>query len=69
MEMKLVPTTIIEFLDKNGATSFNNLFKITKKRHVGINEQTFNITLMRMEIQGFLKVYQLPKGKKRIERA
>jgi hypothetical protein len=67
--MKLVPTTIVEHLDKNGTTSFKELFELVHKRVPEISEQEFNYILMEIEIQGLIKVYQLPKGKKSIERA
>jgi DNA-binding HxlR family transcriptional regulator len=67
MDLKLVPSTIVENLDRDGAATFKDLYNKTHKLHSDLNEQTFNQTLMEMEIQGLIRVYRLPKGKKRIE--
>jgi hypothetical protein len=65
--MILIPSQIIEFLKRNGATLFKDLYKEVSKRQAGYSEQIFNNTIMEMEIQGLIRVYRLPQGKKRIE--
>jgi len=69
MDEKLLPTTIIEQLQRNGALKFDELLKFVQKRHDGLNEDELETMLMRMEIQGLIRVYRIPKGKKRIELA
>jgi hypothetical protein len=69
MDEKLLPTTIIEQLERNGALKFDELLKQVQKRHNGLNESELNIMLMKMEIQGLIRVYRIPKGKRRIELA
>jgi len=69
VDMKLVPATIIELLDRNTALKFDDLLKRTKKRHSGITKMALDQTLMEMEIRGLVRVYRMPKGKRRIERA
>jgi DNA-binding HxlR family transcriptional regulator len=69
VDMKLVPATILELLDRNGALKFEELLKRTKKRHSTLTKPALDQTLMEMEIRGLVKVYRLPKEKRRIERA
>jgi hypothetical protein len=69
MDEKLLPTTIIEQLQRNGALKFDELLKFAQKRHDGLNESELETMLMKMEIQGLIRVYRIPKGKKRIELA
>jgi DNA-binding HxlR family transcriptional regulator len=69
MDEKLLPTTIIEQLERNGALKFDELLKQVQKRYDGLNESELNTMLMKMEIQGLIRVYRIPKGKRRIELA
>jgi hypothetical protein len=69
MDTKLIPAKIIELLERNGALKFDDLYKRTKKNHSGFSEDDLNNFLMRMEIQGLVKVYRIPRGKRRIELA
>jgi len=69
MDEKLLPTTIIEQLERSGALKFDELLKQVQKRHEGLNESELNTMLMKMEIQGLIRVYRIPKGKRRIELA
>jgi DNA-binding PadR family transcriptional regulator len=69
MDEKLLPTTIIEQLERNGALKFDELLKQVQKRHEGLNESELDTMLMKMEIQGLIRVYRIPKGKRRIELA
>ena len=69
MDMKLIPANIIELLERNGALNFDDLYKRTKQKHSGFTENDLNKFLMRMEIQGLVKVYRIPRGKRRIELA
>lgn len=69
MDEKLIPSTIVGFLKRSGAIKFDDLYKKTKKQHSGFSEDHLNTLLMKMEIQGLVKVYRLPKGKRRIELA
>lgn len=69
MDTKLIPAKILELLDRNGALKFDDLYKRTKKTHSGFTEESLNSLLMKMEIQGLVKVYRIPRGKRRIELA
>ncbi len=67
MQWKLLPSVIVDTLKRNGALKFEELYKRTKKRFSGFSENDLESILMKMEIQGLVKVYRLPRGKKRIE--
>jgi nicotinamidase-related amidase len=69
MDTKLIPQKIIELLQRNGALKFDDLHKRVKKNYSGFNENDLNTLLMKMEIQGFVKVYRIPRGKRRVELA
>ncbi len=69
MDEKLIPSSIVELLKRAGALKFDDLYKKTKKQYSGFSEAHLNDLLMKMEIQGLVRVYRLPKGKRRIELA
>lgn len=69
MDEKLIPSTIVGLLKRTGALKFDDLLKRTKKTHSGFSSDHLNTLLMKMEIQGLVKVYRLPKGKRRVELA
>jgi hypothetical protein len=69
MDTKLVPPKIIELLERYGALKFDDLHKRVKKSFSSFNEEDLNILLMKMEIQGLVKVYRIPRGKRRVELA
>jgi hypothetical protein len=67
MDTKLVPTTVMELLERNGALKFDDLRKRTARRHSGLSAPMLEEILMVMEIKGLVRVYRIPKGKRRIE--
>ncbi len=69
MDVKLIPAKIVETLERNGALKFDELYKIVKKSNSEFTERDLNTLLMKMEIQGLVKVYRIPRGKRRIELA
>jgi hypothetical protein len=69
MDVKLIPARVIELLERNGALKFDDLHKRVKKSFSGFTEEDLNTLLMKMEIQGLVKVYRIPKGKRRVELA
>jgi len=69
MDSKLIPVNVIELLERNGALKFDDLYKRAKKNHSGFTEDDLNTFLMKMEILGLVKVYRIPRGKRRIELA
>ncbi|MBD3207217.1 hypothetical protein GF319_12870 [Candidatus Bathyarchaeota archaeon] len=69
MDRKLLPTTIVELLERNGALKVDEMLKKAVKRHEDLTEQELEKYLMKMEIQGLVRVYRMPRGKRRIELA
>ena len=69
MDTKLIPPKIIELLERNGALKFDDLYKRVKKFNSEFNENDLNNQLMKMEIHGLVKVYRIPRGKRRVELA
>jgi DNA-binding HxlR family transcriptional regulator len=69
MQWKLLPSVIVDTLKRSGALKFEQLHKNIKKRFSDLSENDLEHILMKMEIQGLVKVYPLPRGKKRIELA
>jgi len=69
MDTKLIPANIVDILKRTGPLKYAELYKRTKKQHSGFSEEHLNTLLMKMEIQGLVRVYRLPKGKRRVELA
>jgi hypothetical protein len=69
MDRKLLPTTIIELLERNGSLKVDEMLKKAMKRHEDLTELELEKYLMKMEIQGLVRVYRIPRGKRRIELA
>jgi Fe2+ or Zn2+ uptake regulation protein len=69
MDRKLLTTTVVDLLQRSGALKYEELYKQTKKRHEDLSELEMDQVLMRMEIEGLVRVYRVPKGKWRIELA
>ena len=69
MDAKLIPSTVVETLGKQGAQEFDDLLKQVQKYQNGLNEDEFSQILMEMEIQGLIRVTKMAKGKRRIELA
>ena len=69
MDAKLITPKLIELLERMGALKFDDLHKRLKKGNSGFNENDLNTLLMKLEIQGLVKVYRIPRGKRRVELA
>lgn len=67
MKDRLVPSTIVEVLDRNGALDVEDLFKSVQKLYSGLERGFFEETLMGLEIQGLIRVYGMARGKRGIE--
>jgi len=64
---KLIISSIIEALNKNGAFDQDDLFKNMQRLYGDLDRRTFNELIMELEIQGLVKVYNMTKDKRRIE--
>lgn len=69
MNNKLVTTTIVEELGRNGANTLDDLYTAVHKLHSEMERSFFEETLMIMEIQGLIRVYKMARGKRRVELA
>ncbi|HUS79259.1 MAG TPA: hypothetical protein VM050_11445 [Patescibacteria group bacterium] len=67
MNEKMISTTIIETLERDGALKEDALYKAVKKLHGGLEKGLFEKNLMVMELQGLVRVYRIPRGKRKIE--
>jgi hypothetical protein len=64
---RLLESTIIEMLTKNGAQDFPSLLKSMKDRVQDMDEEDLNRALMNLEVRGILRVYSTAKDKQRVE--
>lgn len=67
MNNRLIVSTIVETLGRNGALTIKELMKNVAKLHNGVDERYLNETLMTMELHGLVNVYQMTRGKRRVE--
>jgi DNA-binding HxlR family transcriptional regulator len=66
---RLVTTTIIETLERNGARKFDDLYKQVQKLHHGLEMRYFEENLMVLELQGLIRVYSMARDQRRVELA
>ncbi len=59
--------TIVEFLGKKGPLTDIELYDLLKASYRDVGFRSLNQTLMRMEIEGKIRVFTLTKGKRRVE--
>jgi ABC-type metal ion transport system substrate-binding protein len=67
MDVKLITPKLVELLERNGALKFDDLHKRIKKTNKDFTENDLNTLLMKLEIRGLVKVYRIPRGKRRVE--
>jgi len=60
-------TVVIELLQRKGATTDAELHNMVKEVHGDLGFNMLNKALMRLEIEGLIKVSALTRGKRRIE--
>ena len=66
---RLVASTIVEALDRNGAQELEDLYKSVQKLHADLDRRFFEETLMGLEIQGLIRVHSTGRDKRRVELA
>ncbi|MFB0557585.1 MAG: hypothetical protein ACETVY_00575 [Candidatus Bathyarchaeia archaeon] len=69
MNERLVTTTIIETLERNGALKVDDLFKQVQKLHTGVERGVFEENLMVLELQGLIRVHSMARDQLRVEMA
>ena len=67
MNDRLVASTIIETLSRNGALEEEELYKSVQKLHGDLDMRFFEETLMVLEIQVLIRVLGMARDKRRIE--
>ena len=67
VKRRLLESTIIEMLVKNGAQDFSNILKTLKDRFQDVAKGDLTRALMNLEIRGVLRVYNTTKDRQRIE--
>jgi len=66
---RLVSTTILEALGRNGAQRVDELFKQVQKFHGDLDRRFFDESLMALELQGLVTVYSMARDQRRVELA
>lgn len=69
MNDRLVISTVVETLGRNGAQRVEDLYKSVKKLHSDVERRFFEETLMVLELQGLIRVYNMARDKRRVELA
>ncbi len=69
MNNRLVSTTILEALGRNGAQRVDELFKQVQKFHGDLDRRFFDESLMALELQGLVTVYSMARDQRRVELA
>ena len=69
MKNRLVSTTILEALGRNGAQKVDELFKQVQKFHGDLDRRFFDESLMALELQGLVTVYSMARDQRRVELA
>lgn len=67
VNIRLITSAIVEALDRNGAQEMEDLYKTVQKLHDDIDNRFFEETLISLEIQGLIRVYNTARDKRRIE--
>ncbi len=67
MNERLVTSTVVDALGRDGALYVNDLYKSVHMLHSDMEKGAFEEILMLMELQGLLRVYKMPRGKRKAE--
>lgn len=67
VNIRLITSAIVEALDRNGAQEMEDLYKTVQKLHDDIDNRFFEETLLSLEIQGHIRVYNTARDKRRVE--
>lgn len=67
MNERLLTSSIVEALERNGALKAEDLYKSVKKLHSDLERRVFEENLMVLELQGLIRVYSMSRDKRRVE--
>lgn len=67
MKLRLVASSIIEILEREGAREEEEIYRQIQRIHGDVDRRTFEELLMSLEIQGLIRVSDLSKDRRRIE--
>ena len=67
MNERLVTSTVVDALGRDGALYVDDLYKSVHKMHSGMEKGAFEEILMLMELQALIRVYKMPRGKRKAE--
>jgi DNA-binding PadR family transcriptional regulator len=67
MNGRLVTSTIVETLSREGALKVDALYKTVHRLHSEVEKGSFEETLMELEVQGLIRVYNMTRGQRRVE--
>jgi len=69
LNIRLLTTTIVETLSRNGALKVDDLYKQVQKMHSDMERGSFEENLMVLELQGLIRVYSVARDQRRVELA
>lgn len=69
MNNRLLTTTIIETLERNGAQKVDDLYKQVCKLHSDMGRGPFEENLMVLELHGLIRVSNMTRDQRRVELA
>jgi hypothetical protein len=69
LNIRLLTTTIVETLGRNGALKVDDLYKQVQKMHGDMERGSFEENLMVLELQGLIRVYAMARDQRRVELA
>lgn len=67
MKGRLVTSTIVETLNRNGALKVDELYKTVHRLHHDVEKNSFEEMLMVLEVQGLIRIYNMTRGQRRVE--
>jgi Fe2+ or Zn2+ uptake regulation protein len=62
-----LPALVIETLKRSGSTSDDELLRALRKDIEDISSSALNNTLLKLEVRGLVRVFNLTKGRKKVE--
>jgi DNA-binding PadR family transcriptional regulator len=67
VKLRLVASSILDVLEREGAREEEEVYRQIQRLHGDIDRRIFEELLMRLEIQGLIRVSDLSRDRRRIE--